>query len=708
MGSARWPRNLRARLGGAIGESAIFLLSLAALSAFYELGRVIALPPLPMHLWRQSDCLSITTCLYEGEGTFLEPAMHARLADDGTTGRTAGEAPILYWLVAQAWRVTGPSELVYRCISLAFILAGMLALFRTLRRIGLGLPWAWGLALLVLTSPALLYYSVGFLPDAPAFAMALVGFHGAARAWQQRSARWWAFAMLAFAAGAAMKVTAGMGWLALLGTVLTMRALRHPLRPALAHRPWMAWALALLALGLVAAWYIHAEQYNQLHGGRYTFNGVWPLWRMLPHEVERALWFARNILVFQMLDTSAWMLAAGALLLALLAPKRWPWPLLLFNGLLLIGLGLYTVLWFNALDRHDYYFINPLIVPLALMVSAAWVMHRHWPRLMRSRWAIGAFLALVAYNIAYARNSLMMRTNPAGMAREDLWPLYHEEEPLFWSAERWGALEPLLGMRAALDSAGIPKDALIGVPEDNSINAALYLLGRKGLTNYSGLLSDAYHVERFIANGGRYIVLNHRRRLWQEPELLWYLVHPVLARNGTVVYDLAPLARETQEAVLFDAAHGPAAGIVLRMDTVRCAAPGTGYCFTSNHAALSLDSLPLHHPEWPLVEVEVAGDIAWERSGRKGKMLGLFQYDNQGRETITHPALGEGPFTKKLLIDPLDCSARANLVVENFTGRGYRLALHEVRMRKVRRAKPEHGGRAMAPEPASSPAPPPR
>lgn len=676
---------LRGLLSGWKRETALFVLCFVALCALYEFGRVMRMPPLPTHIWRQSDCLSITTNLYNGQGSFLEPEMHSHIADHGASGRTAGEAPVLYWLVARIWRITGPSEFAYRSVGLLFLFAGLLALFRSLRLLGLLLPWALGLTLLVFTSPALIYYSIGFLTDVPAFAMALIGFYFVIRNIKEQRRIHWILAMLVFAIGASMKVTAGLGLLALLGAYALWCLYRPSRTDAKFPEPRFGWAVALLALAPVVAWYVHADHYNQEHGGRYTFNGFWPLWKMTPEEVDRALGFAKDILVFQILDTSVWVLVVLALVVAVTQARRWPPSLVVFNALLFVGTCAYVILWFNALDRHDYYFINPLILPLALLVSACWWMHQRWPRLASSKPAMLVFLLLVGYNIVYARNNIIMRSNPRGVAEADLLPVYHPGEPLFWSAEQWGPLDPLIGMDAVLDSAGIPRNALVAVPEDGTINAALYLLRRPGLTGYGGQLKDTFSVERFIAHGGHYLV-SCRGALgasatWMRP----YLTDTVLTHRGAVLYDLSGLPFTRYDTLLLGPDAHAAPPMVVHLDTVACAVRVNGHCFGSDYLGFAVDNLPLDGHGCSIINLEISGAIRWDRPKPHGGHLTLFQYDMEGAETIDNRVLPDGPFSFTLLVDPARASSRANLLIENQTGGGYRLELHEIRARRLHR-----------------------
>ena len=81
------------------------------------------------HIWRPSDGLSMAYTYYSEGNDFLEPKMLNQLGNDG---RAVGEFPILYFGVAQLYKVFGQSDSIYRltCWIIGFL--GYFALFKTI------------------------------------------------------------------------------------------------------------------------------------------------------------------------------------------------------------------------------------------------------------------------------------------------------------------------------------------------------------------------------------------------------------------------------------------------------------------------------------------------------------------------------------------------------------------------------------------------
>ncbi len=523
-----------------------WLLALGFLLMFsvYEGGRVLHTRPAPCHLWRQTDCLSITENYRTGR-PFLEPEIHARIADDGYSGNSAGEFPLLYWAVGQVWKVTGPSEFVYRLFGILLHFAATWALYLALRRVLDDAFWAVASALLLFASPIIVYYSMGFLTDVPALDLVLIGWYFVVRHAQERRVRWWALAMCAFALAALLKVSAGISLVAILAillaaTLMPSRFAEHrKLLPA--ARP--AWTWAVLSVVAVLAWYAYAEGYNDGHNGRYTFNSIWPIWDMTPEEVHRAWTFGTRILVFQVFDTTVWLVLGAALVALAVQVRRLPGPVALLNILMLAGVLAYTLLWFHAVDGHDYYFINPLILPLVLWTTFLWWLRRDHSAVFGSIRTKSVFTLLLVYNVAYAANNMRMRyAERMPIDPSEVLPIHHRHELPFWSAMDHYDLRGTLDLGPVLDSLHIPKDALVIFLDDHTINGSLYLMGRKGFTNYGHDWSDPGTFERLHERGARYLLFAQDRWL-DDPVVKPYLTRPLGRHKGIHIHALSSMAR---------------------------------------------------------------------------------------------------------------------------------------------------------------------
>ena len=106
----------------------IFIVLVLVMSFIYHYHNILFLSPQSLHLWRQCDCLSITLNYYQDSNNFFEPAIH-NLGHDGT-GKTISEFPVIYYLVAQIWKIFGIHEFIFRLIILLLFYAGLFSVFK--------------------------------------------------------------------------------------------------------------------------------------------------------------------------------------------------------------------------------------------------------------------------------------------------------------------------------------------------------------------------------------------------------------------------------------------------------------------------------------------------------------------------------------------------------------------------------------------------
>ncbi|MEZ4739167.1 MAG: glycosyltransferase family 39 protein [Flavobacteriales bacterium] len=154
--------------------------------------------------------LSMAYNYWEKGTELMDPQVHHLFADDLTSGRTVAELPILYYTVAQLWRITGPNAFVYRLFMLLLHFAGSYALFLTFRRFLADSGWAVLASLFFFTSPAIVYFAIGFMPDVPAYDLVLLGFYALVRRWPEERKDDMVFSAVLFALAALLKIAALM------------------------------------------------------------------------------------------------------------------------------------------------------------------------------------------------------------------------------------------------------------------------------------------------------------------------------------------------------------------------------------------------------------------------------------------------------------------------------------------------------------------
>ncbi len=671
-----------------------FVLGFFLMCCAYEAGRVLNIRPQPHHLWRQTDCISLAWNYYDTTWNLFKPAIHNQFADGHASGRSAGEFPLLYYVVGITWRITGPSEFLYRLIVLLIHFVGSLALFGAVRRITNSGSWAAMVALLFFSSPVIVYFSISFLTDVPALDMALIGWWYLVRYVQERRRSLWTWSVAFFSLAMLLKVTAGMSLVAISG-VLILETLfsRGKSREAdlFPHRRF-AWTALLIGYAMVYAWYAYAAWYNGVHGAKYTFNDLWPIWIMTPEAMDWAWRTGCDIIVFQVFDTSVWVLLGTAFVSLVLNARQFPWRAWVLVLSLIVGSALYTILWFNALQDHDYYFINPMITLVVLLVAFLWWLGRQHPDILRARWAQAGMGVLLVLNVAYAAQNMQMRYDTSGrMTARSLWPIYHEAELAYWNGLDYWGMGDLPTIEPRLRELGVRKEDKVIFLDDQAINSALVLMGNRGWTGFGLDLLALGRIDELITHGAHYLLFTERKWL-DDPRLASYLTAPVAQVGGVRIFDLTGQHRPMERQLVFQQDQGRPLHLTHRLDTVPCPSEEKGWCFLPSEYPLDVDGLPMYGAGVAYAELFVTGTMHWQKvPGAKVAELLLAEDDERRQLSLSGYALKEGPFAFRYGLPPRADGARTKLFISNPSGCAF--ALDGLKLEVVRYLEP---GKAMA------------
>jgi hypothetical protein len=149
------------------------------------------------------------------------------------------------------------------------------------------------------------------------------------------------------------------------------------------------------------------------------------------------------------------------------------------------------------------------------------------------------YAMFLLYNIIYCRDMLELRYFP----KESRKYLIVDSQDLVgffrwfnWDyPQHYGALETI---KPYLLSVGIkPEDKIISMP-DQSINITLYLMDRKGFSNfgYDDLQGDA-RIKTFIDAGAKFLIINDAKLL-EEEYLKPYLKNKIGEYKNITIYNL--------------------------------------------------------------------------------------------------------------------------------------------------------------------------
>ncbi len=488
-------------------QNVVFVILFGLLAAlFYDYGTVLQQPPLSHHTWRQTDCLSLTKNYAEG-ASFWQPEMHIQLGDQLTSGKSAGEFPIIYYGMGQIWKVFGESYLSYRFVYLFILFFGVFAFYKTLLLVLQNNFWSMSLALLLFTSPVYVYYGISFLTDAPAFSFALIALYFFTQYSIQNKRKLLYFSMAFFALGGLIKVSSLIAFLFLFG-ILTLETLPFKLlngQKLFKHRKreWFAFGMTLI---VIFSWYYYASYYNSIHKFKYTFNNIHPIWIMNNEELKVMLndvgqftsriFFSRPLL---------YLLGALALFNLFLV-KKIPLVAYLANIAIVVAGACYFLLWAPLLGIHDYYYVALLVLFPGILIPFAFFLKNHLSNMYRSKITYVVFSGFLIFNVAYCFSIIELKTR----AKDKKYTIVGSEklvEEMKWF--HWNSFSNehrFIRIKPYLNELGITKDKKVIVLPDDSFNRSLYLMDRKGWTNFMNY-SSSEEIETLISSGAAYLII---------------------------------------------------------------------------------------------------------------------------------------------------------------------------------------------------------
>lgn len=469
-----------------------------------------------MHAWRQTDCLSITLNYYQDNRPFLEPRM-LNLGPDGC-GKSLSEFPLMQYGVAQLWKVFGQHEFIYRAIALLLFYLALLMLFKIMERIFKDSLIALVGALLLYTSPTLVYYAGNFIMNSPALSLAIMGL--SCFFWYEINGkkRYFFVFILLFTLAGLFKITAMLTFYALISLFLLQligvrlreegKVFKHPIINAISM---------LVVVFVQYLWYAYASEYNGIHNPNYFLLSIYPLWSMGEAELTETLQAVDHHLnwnYFRYSTLIIFLTLFAALFILIKKVSRFYFLLLLST---FCGAMAYVILFFRALNHHDYYVINLFIIFPLVFINVIYVIKEGFPRLNKSFLLPALLVVFLVHNTDFASSRMNDRYSPEGN-----------------NSSYYKYFKQYNGLGEYLSEIGIDKNQQILSLFDNSYNNTLYLMNRKGYTNY-GIGQQPHIIEQKRRFGARYLVLPEGN---QNKDLDRYLKRKVGQYKGLEIFEL--------------------------------------------------------------------------------------------------------------------------------------------------------------------------
>lgn len=493
----------------------IFVLLFSIFSLVYYSG-VIDKGPLSTHVWRQTDCLSLTHHYAQG-ANFLSPEMHLQLGDNFTSGKTAGEFPVLYYIVGKLWNLFGESYLIYRVFYLFILFTGLYALYKSFTILFKDSYWAIAIALLIFTSPVYVFYGVSFLTDVPAMSFIFIALYFLIKYIQGKKKVQFFIAMLFFTLAGLIKISSLISF-AFIGVIFFLELFPFKTlgyRKLFNHKLY-EWLGFTLVLALIFSWYYYAHYFNSIHSFKYTFNNIYPLWLMNNHDISNLIKDIKYHVSQVFFSKTILYCLLFIFLINLMLIKKMPLLGFLSNIIITLGSIAYFILWAPLMGVHDYYYSALLILFIAIIIPFIYFVKSNHNEIFKSK-IVKVFIGLIlGFNFWYCYTINHLKTL---QIENKPFPIVGNHEFVnYMTWLNWDIKTNLYRferMKPYVKELGIKKtDKVISLP-DPTLNATLYLLNQKGWTNFSNY-NTSEQIDLLIQNGAKYLFISNPDLLNEE------------------------------------------------------------------------------------------------------------------------------------------------------------------------------------------------
>jgi len=456
---------------------------------------------------------------YQDNNPFFEPSIHNLVRDE--TGKTVSDFPLIYYSIAELWKVFGHHEFIYRLIVLLFFFTSLFALFKIFENTLKDSILAITSTLFLFTSPTLVYYANNFLNDIPAFSLAIIGLYFFFR-YRQSSANkhLYLFAFF-YAIAGLLKISSLLSFIAIVGLfVLELFNVKLDPEKKIFQHPLKQIFVFISVLMVQIIWYMYAHNYNAKYNSGIFLIGILPIWDINISEIKITLDAISEHIKWDYFRKETQIVFVLMFVFVLAFYKRMNKLMFLLTIITSIGFLSYILLFFQALKDHDYYTINLFILIPIVILGYLLLLKDKFNLIYTSVLFRIIVIAFLIHNIDFARRRIEGRYSPEGWQNKN----YIEN------------IQSFKEISSYLRSIGIKKDDRVISLSDNSINISLYLMNQKGWTNF-GISADSIKIRDKINHGAKYLFI-YNKEIYKEQSIQSFIGNKIGEFKNIDIYAL--------------------------------------------------------------------------------------------------------------------------------------------------------------------------
>ncbi len=477
--------------------------------------------------------------------------MHSRISDDGTSGKTVAEFPIIYYIIGKIWSITGTQLWIFRLFNALLSIVALTCLYKTLLK--LTKSWFWSVMgpLLLMASPVYAFYGINFLTNLPALNCVIIAWYFFYRYYTQGKTKDLIWVVLLFTMAGLLKISALTSFMFLLFIFFLdfFRLAKFKVEGRMFEKRFVAAGLLLLPLLVSGIWYLgFVEYYCNLHFGRYSFTEPVPAWT-LTSEQRKVIWEAfTQFTMHQVYPAYIWFFFLGVMLFLFTQFRKVNKFWLIAMPLLLIGLASFCILFFFCLDGHDYYLIDVLIFFVFAYAALAKYITQHYPQEAQSTFIRTIASLFILYAVMGSGSNIYLRFNgcpPTEKGYRELFANKSTIEIMQVMADNHKARHIYYDIAKELDRRGFSHNVPVIAINDVSFNTLLIILDRPGFTNMADVFSDSATTAYRIQRGAQLMLVEQTEH--ETRGIRAFMGHKLFQMEQVGVYDLRPYADSVKE-----------------------------------------------------------------------------------------------------------------------------------------------------------------
>lgn len=492
--------------------------------------------PYSRHTYRQSDSYAFALNYYHENNNFFEPAILTVIEDKG--GKTVSEFPILYYITAQIWKITGVNPFIPKLLNLIILYIGLFYLYKLSNEILQDKYWSIIVSLFMFSSPLLGYYGFNYIPNTPALGIALIASFFYYKYHKESNKQDLTISTILFSLAALIKVSSLFAFLAI-NFVFFIYNIRNRKQDHKALYNQIISGIALFSILL--GWFIFSRIYNSNNLDGLFRQDIIPIWKLAPEHIQKILNVVYTNTIIYFFNPIALLLLGVLLIISVIFRKETNQKMLYITLTILLGMTVFVLLFFEGMDEHEYFLIDTTIIIPAIVITFLTTLKGKFPKIYYSSIFKTATFILVLFSLNYSMVLTRAHYNPKDKLVTSNFPLPKRVVD-YWEWVHWdyeihkGKFE---GIVPYLRSLGIKfEDKVISVP-DESPNITLSLMQQKGFTDYhySNHYQGRQITERKIELGAKYLIVEGEENLHRS-DVAPFIKNQIGEYNGIKIFKL--------------------------------------------------------------------------------------------------------------------------------------------------------------------------